>query len=292
MTVREAYDYAVNVLNKEAHYDLNEARISARLLVDNLAQCDNAYLLRPDVAIEERAAISDFYRLLKDLKSGKPLAYVLHQRVFFGLPFLCEPSALIPRPETELLVERVLMCFKNRDRVLVADLGTGTGCVAISIAHSLPQALVYATDLSRDALILAADNADIYDLQDRVKFVEGQSGEWAQPLVREGFAGMFNCVVSNPPYISKRDIEELPTQIKDFEPRLALDGGDDGLSCYRDIARQCGVLLQPNGFLLAELGAGQFGEVRAIFEREGWNVAPPILDLAGHERVLSATRRD
>lgn len=290
MTVREAYDYAVNVLNKEAYYDLNEARVSARLLVDNLAQCDNAYLLRPDVAMDERWAVPNFYRLLENLKSGKPLAYVLHQRVFFGLPFLCEPSALIPRPETELLVEQVVMRFKNRDRVLVADLGTGTGCIALSIAHSLPQAKIYATDLSRDALILAADNAHIHKLQDRVEFVEGQSGEWAQPLVREGFAGMFGCVVSNPPYISQSDIEELPPQIKDFEPRLALDGGGDGLSCYRDIARQCGVLLQPNGFLLAELGAGQFADVRAIFEREGWNVASPIYDLAGHERVLSATR--
>lgn len=290
MTVRQAYDFAVKFLREEASYDLGEARVSARLLVDNLAQRDNAHLLQPDEPLDEKWAVPDFHRLLKNLQTGKPLAYVMHQHAFFGLPFLCEPYALIPRPETELLVEHVVTRFKNRDRVLVADLGTGTGCIAISIAHSLLQATVYATDLSLDALILAADNAEFHKLRDRVKFVEGQSGDWAQPLVREGLAGMFGCVVSNPPYISKRDIEELPPQIKDFEPRLALDGGADGLNCYRDIARQCGVLLQPNGFLLAELGAGQFSDVRAIFESEGWNVAPPIHDLAGHERVLSATR--
>ena len=290
MTVRQAYNFAVKFLQEKANYDLGEARVSARLLVDNLAQRDNAHLLQPDEPLDEKWAVPDFHRLLKDLQIGKPLAYVMHQRAFFGLPFSCEPYALIPRPETELLVEHVVTRFKNQDRVLVADLGTGSGCIAVSIAHNLPQATVYATDLSCDALILAADNAEFHKLRDRVKFVEGQTGEWAQPLVREGFAGMFNCVVSNPPYISQRDIEELPTQIKDFEPRMALDGGDDGLDCYRDIARQCGVLLQPGGFLLAELGAGQFFDVRLIFESEGWHVAPPILDLAKHERVLSATR--
>ncbi len=290
MTVRQAYDSAVKVLHEESGYDLNEARISSRLLVDNLAQRDNAHLLQPDEPLDEIWAVPDFYRLLRDLQSGKPLAYVLHQRAFFGRPFWCEPCVLIPRPETELLVGHTIERLQNYETALIADLGTGSGCIAVSVAHELPQSVVYATDLSRDALELAKSNALLHNVQNRIEFVEGQSGEWAQPLAREGFARQFDCVLTNPPYISKRDIEELPTQIKDFEPRLALDGGDDGLDCYRQIAQQCDVLLSKNGFLLAELGAGQFGGVKTIFENEGWKVDEPLLDLAGHERVLLATR--
>ena len=176
----------------------------------------------------------------------------------------------------------------------MADLGTGSGCIAVSIAHSLPQTVVYATDLSRDALELARENARLHHVENRIEFVKPidylseKVNNWSLPLEREGFAGMFDCVVTNPPYISPRDIEQLPPQIKDFEPRLALDGGEDGLDCYRQIAAQCGTLLTPDGFLLAELGAGQFAEVRAIFESNGWSVSPPIFDFAGHERVLRA----
>jgi release factor glutamine methyltransferase len=100
---------------------------------------------------------------------------------------------------------------------------------------------------------------------------------------------MFDCVLSNPPYIAKLDIETLEPQIRDWEPRLALDGGEDGLDCYRQIASQCGALLKPSGFLAVELGAGQFAAVQSIFEEESWMVAPPVLDLAGIERVLLAT---
>jgi len=290
MTVRQAYNAAIEELKKSG-FDDAEARTCARLLVDELTKTSHAYLVQPNEEMpDDDYSIAIWCESLDELASGKPLAYIRRQREFFGLSFLCDSRALIPRPETELLVENAIERLHNCEAPLIADLGTGSGCIAVSLAHTLKESVVYATDLSRKALKLARQNAQRHGVANRIEFIEGQNGEWAQPLVREGFAGMFGCVVSNPPYISKRDIEELPPQIKDFEPRLALDGGDDGLSCYRDIARQCGVLLRADGFLLAELGAGQFADVRAIFEREGWEVAPPILDLAGHERVLSATR--
>ncbi len=290
MTVRQAYETAIEDMIKSGFDDV-EARTCARLLVDELTKSSYAHLVQPNEKMpNDDCSIAIWYESLNELTSGKPLAYIRRQRSFFGLDLYCDNRALIPRPETELLVENAITRLESCASPLIADLGAGSGCIAVSVAHELPKCVVYATDLSRDALELAKSNAVRHNVQNRIEFVEGQSGQWAQPLVRDGFAGMFRCVVSNPPYISQSDIEELPPQIKDFEPRLALDGGGDGLRCYRDIARQCGVLLQPNGFLLAELGAGQFGEVRVIFEREGWNVASPIYDLAGHERVLSATR--
>jgi release factor glutamine methyltransferase len=222
------------------------------------------------------------------VSKGEPLAYVLGAREFFGLSFISSKHALIPRPETELLVEHVVNHFKNQDRVLIADLGTGSGCIAVSIAHALRQSAVFATDVSRDALQLAQLNAARHNVQNRVEFLEGQSGEWAEPLVRHGYTATLDCIVTNPPYISPVDVEQLPTQIKDHEPRLALDGGEDGLYCYRQIAAQCGVLLAPGGFLLAELGAGQFAQVSDVFNAAGWQVLSPIHDFAGHERVLHA----
>ena len=287
MTVREAHDAAVESLLTSG-FSKDEARLSARLVTDHLAQTSYAYLIKPDCVLPN-SAYSDWDDMIWDLISGEPFAYIRRKREFYGLTFICDARALIPRPETELLVEHVVETCKKQDRVLVADLGTGSGCIAVSIAHSLPQAVVYATDLSRDALELAHTNARLHHVEKRIEFVEGQSGQWSLPLEREGFAGMFDCVVTNPPYISPRDIEQLPIQIKDFEPRLALDGGEDGLDCYRQIAAQCGTLLTRDGFLLAEMGAGQFADVRAIFESNRWQVAPPIPDFAGHERVLRAT---
>ncbi len=289
MTVREAYDDAVANL-KAKGFDDDEARTCARLLIADLTETSHAHLLRADEKMpSEDSSIARWYDLIGELTSGKPLAYIRRQREFYGLTFICDNRALIPRPETELLVENAIERLRNCAAPLVADMGTGSGCIAVSVAHELPQCVVYASDLSHDALDLAKQNATRNTVQNRIEFLQGQSGEWAQPFVEAGFARQFNCVVTNPPYISKTDIEELPVQIKEHEPRLALDGGADGLDCYRQIARQCGELLTDDGFLLAELGAGQFDSVKLIFEKNDWEVAPPIFDLAGHERVLLAT---
>jgi release factor glutamine methyltransferase len=113
--------------------------------------------------------------------------------------------------------------------------------------------------------------------------------KWAKPLLKEGFGGMFDCVLSNPPYISTEEIAGLEPQIREWEPRLALDGGSDGLDCYRAIAQQCSALLKPGGFLAIELGAGQLADARALFEYSQWKVEPPLQDIAGIERVLIAT---
>jgi release factor glutamine methyltransferase len=224
-----------------------------------------------------------------ELRSCQPLAYLTRQREFFGLPFHCDRRALIPRPETEILVELAATRLKNNGGALIADLGTGSGCIAVSVAHAVPGSVIYATDLSPGALDLARENAALNHVANRIEFVAGRTAKWASPLLREGFGGMFDCVLSNPPYISKPDIETLEPQIRDWEPRLALDGGDDGLDCYRQIASQCGALLKPDGFLAVELGAGQFAAVESLFHSEGWVVEASIRDFADIERVLVAT---
>jgi release factor glutamine methyltransferase len=279
--------------------DQNEARAIARRLTDELAATPHAHLAQPERVLPPSQQ-ARFGAALNELKNHRPLPYILGECEFYKLNFQCDERTLIPRPETELLVEVALKQFKIQlptarapefKTFRVADLGTGSGCVAIAMAVNAPDAQICATDISPDALELARENARAHGVAERIQFVLGAESDWATPLREysrpEG--GGFDVIVSNPPYIAPRDIENLPPPIKDYEPRRALDGGADGLNCYRQIAAQCGALLRPNGILACELGAGQFAEVRAIFENENWRVQKSILDFAGIERVLAAT---
>lgn len=294
MTADEAYQ-KIRSLLLDSGWSLPRARLEARLLLDDACQMRYAHLLQPDRVLDADA-IDALMQACMELRRGQPLAYLTKSREFFGLPFRCDRRALIPRHETETLVEAAVARLQKNARpllddagVLVADLGTGSGCIAVSIAHALPQAVVYATDASGDALDLARENARVNGVANRIEWVRGERASWGAPLVREGFSAMFDAVLSNPPYISQAEIETLPPQIREWEPRLALDGGEDGLDCYRDIAASCACLLKPDGFLMVELGMGQFTPARSIFEAQGWNVEAPLRDLAGIERVRVAT---
>jgi release factor glutamine methyltransferase len=182
-----------------------------------------------------------------------------------------------------LLVETALERLSGLEKPSIADLGTGTGCIAITMALEFPAAQVFATDLSPGARDLAATNAEL--LGAVITILEGQKGNWAAPL--ESFAP-FDALLSNPPYIARGELPELQPEIREYEPLLALDGGEDGLNPYRLMARQCRAILRPGGFLAAELGAGQWQDVAAIFAAEGWQVEPALQDLAGIDRVIVA----
>ncbi len=316
MTTAEAYRKSMELL-LDSGFSLPRARLEARLLLDDVSGVRYSHLLQPE-AVLDAPAQGRLRHACSQLTSDVPLAYLLREREFFGLPFRCDRRALIPRPETEMLVEAAVARLQNLQNhsgalvsgalvsgalvsgalvsgalvsgALVADLGTGTGCIAVSVAHALPQAVIYATDASEDALQLARENARRHGVTGRVEFVAGDADNWAAPLLREGFGAMFDLLLSNPPYIATRKIESLAPQIRDWEPRAALDGGADGLHCYRQLAAQCPVLLKPGGAFIVELGAGQFEAVRAIFEAHNWTVAPPIFDLGGIGRVLVATQ--
>ena len=282
MTVAEIYAAALRRL-RAAGWDDDEARGVARMLADQAAGARFSHLSQPEKALD-KAALARWREDLEKVAGGVPLPYVLDRREFFGLELLCDERALIPRPETEILVEAAIEKLKDHAAPRVADLGTGSGAIAVSVAHALPRATIWATDSSAVALGLGRANAEKFNVAGRIHFVQGTPGEWAAPLRGE----RFDAVLSNPPYIPSAEIETLQTQVKDFEPRRALDGGADGLDAYRQLAAQCGEILAPGGFLLAELGAGQFDAARAIFEAHGWRTGAPLFDLQGIARVLEA----
>lgn len=281
MTNAEWFNNATKELQAQG-FPRTEAHTAARLLLDWTTGTRHAHLLQPESPLEP-GKLEKLQRDFGEVLARRPLAYILGQKEFFGRVFHCDERALIPRPETELLVETALERLTGLENPQLADLGTGTGCIAITMALELPSAQVFATDLSPGARNLAATNAEL--LGAVITILEGNAENWAAPV--QPFAPL-DAILSNPPYIAQAELPELQPEIREYEPMLALDGGEDGLNPYHLMAKQCQAVLRPGGFLAAELGAGQWPDVAAVFRAEGWEVEPALRDLAGIERVIVA----
>jgi len=213
----------------------------------------------------------------------EPVARILGIKEFWGLPLRLNAATLVPRPETETVVETALAAVDEdgpRSRPLrIADLGTGSGALLIALLSELPNASGVGTDVSDEALAAARDNADRLGVGSRAKFMAADFGA--------ALAGTFDLVMSNPPYIASGDIAALAPEVR-RDPRRALDGGSDGLDCYRSIAKQAPRLLNANGHLVVELGAGQADAVAALFRAAGLGPSAARNDLAGIPRALHA----
>lgn len=251
------------------------ARLEAEVLLTHVTGLTRTALLahpeRPLTA-DEQARYED---LLARRRAGIPLPYLTGHVEFFGLEFVVTPAVLIPRPETETLVERALAW----DPQTVVDVGTGSGCVAVALAVRLPRACVYATDLSIAALRVAAMNARRHGVADRVHFLQA---DLASPI-----RGPVDLVVSNPPYVAEEEWASLPESVRGYEPRLALDGGPGGLMVVRRLLADAARLLRSGGALLVEIGAGQGSDAvalaQAAFPGAHIRIHP---DLAGRDRIL------
>ena len=218
----------------------------------------------------------------------EPLQYILGSQEFCGLELLVNRSVLIPRPETELLVEQVVQHKFGAMSPIIADIGTGSGCIAVALARALPTALLYATDRSLAALRVAEDNAAQHGVKDRVRFLVG---DLLEPLRTYSLEGKVAAVVSNPPYIPDRELANLQPEVRAFEPRLALAGGVEGLEFHRRLLKDAAEFLAPDGLLVLEVGQGQArGLTEMTLEQGGYAQAVLIRDAAGIERVACLQR--
>lgn len=215
--------------------------------------------------------------MLESRASRYPLAYIIGEKEFFGLAFVVSSAVLVPRPETEILVEE---CLKRLgDGSLIADVGTGSGAIAVAVAVNLPNAKVYATDSSEEALKVARANVEKHGVADRVCIV---GGDLLEPLIETGLE--FDAIVSNPPYIPTGAIESLESEVRQ-EPIQALDGGTDGLDAYRRLFPQAALLAK---MVAVEIGIEQADPVTQIAREAGWAHVEVVRDLAGIERVVIA----
>lgn len=228
--------------------------------------------------------------LVRRRASREPVQYLLGTQEFCGRDFAVSPAVLIPRPETETVVEAVLDRCPADGHVIMADVGTGSGCIGISLALALPRALVHATDRSEAALVVARDNAARHGVHDRMRFL---LGDLAAPLLEDGLEGRLNVVVANPPYIPESALAALQPEVRDFEPWLALSGGPDGLTLHRGLVAAAPRLLAPGGVLVLEVGIGQAPALRALAEASGaFSSVWTRRDRLGIERVVCGERPD
>ncbi len=221
-----------------------------------------------------------FLEMIKERLNERPIAYIIGNREFMGLDFFVQEGVLIPRPDTETLVEEIINICNNRTGLNILDIGTGSGAITISLAKYLDKSHVISADISDIALEIASKNAISNNVDERIDFIK--SDVFSNVPKEE----KFDLIVSNPPYIRKSDIDGLDRQVKDFEPYNALEGGEDGLDFYRKITKESKAFLKNKGILAYEVGHDQAQDVSQIMQENGFEGIYTKCDLQGFERVV------
>jgi len=282
---------------KKGLAQLREAQVpsftlAAELLLLYVLKRDRTWLYAHP---EEQVSTADakrFSALIERRANGEPTQHLTGKQEFWGLEFEVSPDVLIPRPETEHVIEVALDRLAVRELragrkqtptgegLLIADIGTGSGCIAIALAKELPAATIYATDISGPALAVAYRNAMRHNVADRVRFLEGN--------LLDKVTEQFDVIVSNPPYVGRREVDKLAREVRDREPEIALYGGEEGYELYAGLIAQTAVHLKPSGILILELGHNSLPAVQPLLEAPAWTNVAVTNDLAGIPRVIAA----
>jgi release factor glutamine methyltransferase len=263
---------------------VSDAGLDARVLAGFVLGWDAAHLLADGRDDEPRGFLERYAIVVERRSRREPVAYITGEKEFWNLSFEVSPAVLIPRPETELIIETALAQFHDSAaHLLVADVGTGSGCLAVVLASRRPHTTVTATDVSADALQVAGRNAARHGVANRIRFIETD--------LLEGVDGPFDLIVANPPYVPEGDRRTLQPDVRDYEPPLALFAGDDGLAIIRRLLAQVTGRLAPSGTLMFELGFGQALAVDELISRApGLRMIDLTRDLQGIPRVAVVTR--
>ncbi len=286
MTLSEVINRAAADLSARG---ISNARLDAELLLRHVLGKDRAWVLahiQDDLDPEQHTA---FDRLVSRRKKREPLQYIIGTQEFWGLDFIVTPDVLIPRPETELIIESSLKVASGMESPLIIDLCTGSGCIAVSLAKELPASRILATDKSEKALDVARKNARMNQVSDRIRFL---LGDLFEPLDELDIRGKVDIMASNPPYVPEGLLHILQPEVRDHEPEMALIAGLEGTEIHQRIINAAPGYLGNHGSLIMEMGIGQAEMVRQMVIASGTFHAPVILkDLAGIERVIVAKKR-
>lgn len=262
------------------------ARLDAEILLSYCLGCDRLEFLKNPEIQPDQTQLTAFKKLINRRLRWEPVAYIVGRKNFWTLSLEVNKDVLIPRPDTEVIVEEILNIAKKTvsNRIKILDIGTGSGAIAIALACEIPHASVMATDISLTALDVARRNACSLGIQNQIDF---RQGDLFEPV-----KGIFDIIASNPPYIGAQEYEELPEGVRAFEPREALLAGKSGLEFYEKLIYQTESYLEKNGWLLLEIGARQEKDVRRIMETSGlYNNIEIRRDYAGLPRVIKARRK-
>lgn len=297
MRIREALQSGLKMLLEQR---VPSAQLAAELLLMHVLERDRGYLYsHPEIDVPPEVS-ERYFHLIAERATGKPTQYITGHQEFWGLDFEVTYDVLIPRPETEHVVEAVIdlarrpgkRAFRRADPLTaqgglrIVDVGTGSGCIALALASEFPQATIYVTDISRPALVVAERNATRLGVQG-VRFLEG---DLLSPLLDAGSAGTFDFVVSNPPYVAQAELDMVQREVREFEPRIAWGGLQRGEEVYARLFPQAIEALKPGGHVVVEIGYNMRERVCALFGH-GWTEAEVRPDLAGIPRVVTAQKR-
>lgn len=254
--------------------------LDARVLLKETIRKDDGFLLAHRDEELESEAEKLFFDRIRDRAEGKPVAYIIGYKEFMGFRYKVNEHTLIPRPDTEIAVEMAVDVIREKKYRKILDLCSGSGAIGLSIAKILEFTNVTLSDINKGAILVSEENAEELGVKDRVNFIVS---DLFHKLVDE----KFDLIISNPPYISQKDMEELSVSVKDFEPHLALYGGLRGLDFYKTISEQAKEHLTDHGMLIFEIGYDQSQEVENMLRENGFKNVITINDLSGHHRVVS-----
>jgi len=272
-------------------HQVPSAQLAAEILLMHVLGCDRGYLYAHPERDIPQETIDGYLQLIHERATGKPTQYITGHQEFWGLDFEVTPDVLIPRPETEHVVEQVLelatLHGHSKDaRLRIVDVGTGSGCIALALAVEFPRAILFGVDISRPALVVASSNALRLGMPDRVKFMES---DLLARFLDDDLLGTFDFVVSNPPYVSREEIDKVQREVRDFEPRVAVGDLERGDEIYRRLFPQALQLLKPGGYVMVEIGYNMHDAVVALLGPE-WTEVEVKPDLHGIPRVVSARK--
>ena len=263
-------------------------RLCAEHLLAHVLKRDRSALYRNRDPVSRESA-DRFNTLIERRLAHEPLQHLTGRTEFWSLPIRCDRRALIPRPETELCVRAVLDLLKDHARPVVADIGTGTGCIAIALAHELPAARILASDVSSEALALARENVRENGFAERIELL---LGDLAEPFLEAGLATSLDVVVCNPPYVAEAEISTLQPEVRNHDPHPSLCGGTDGLLYYDRLFKELTPLVKRGGGLVLEMGDCQAERVRRLARNTAWQISRTTRDAADIDRVCVAKRID
>ncbi len=285
-TIQDIFSWAEAYLAKRG---VDSPRLSAELLLSHVLGTKRIELYTHSGEALTGQQVHRLQELAERAGRHEPIAYLTGKTEFYSLELNVTRDCMIPRPETELLVERAIEFLRTRSGAqLVCDLCTGSGCIAVAVAKHCPAARIIATDISADALKVAAQNVEAYQLDEQIKLLSGDLFEPAKVLPG---AEQFDLIVCNPPYVSAAECEALPKNVRDYEPRLALFAGSDGLDICRRVITDAGAFLKPEEVLMLEIGYAQGRAVRELLEQTGTFAEIRVeKDFQNHDRIAIAKK--
>ncbi len=288
MRLRETLQAGLKTL---LHHQVPSAHLAAELLLMHVLDRDRGYLHAYSEIELSGETTERYFRLIAERTTGRPTQHITGHQEFWGLDFEVTPDVLIPRPETEHVVEQTLELARRQriektSRLRIVDVGTGSGCIALALASEFPRAVIFGSDISRPALVVASRNALRLGMPDRVKFLES---DLLARFLDEDFLGTFDFVVSNPPYVARDELDKVQREVRDFEPRVAVGALERGDEIYRRLFPQAHRGLKLGGYVAVEIGYNMREAVVKLLG-EGWTEVEMRPDLAGIPRVVSARK--